>query len=172
MLEFILREMPLGIIVFDEKMGIMFRNANGEKFLKRYGILAELITVAGKILNERHSAATKTLSKDIFFSGTGKNIPVNLSVRYLYSQEPKPRISVFIFIKPCNGQLNVEEVISRYNLTNKESEIFRELVTGAKNADIARKLNIKEHTVRDHLRNIYTKCGVRNKLELVRNIIT
>ena len=172
MLEFIQNKMPLGVMVFDEKMRVIYQNSTADKLLKRYGIAPELTAVAGKMFRKRRAANSNTLSKDISFSGTAKDLPVNLSVRYLYSEEPDPRISVFIHTKSCNSQLNVEEVIRRYNLTKKEAEIFRQLVRGLKNTDIARLLNMPTQTLRDHLRSIYRKCGVKSKLELVRNIIT
>lgn len=78
------------------------------------------------------------MSKNISFRGASKGMPVNLSIRYLYSEEPFPRISVFISTKPCNSQLNAGEAIKRYSLTNKEAEIIRQLVRGLKNTDIAR----------------------------------
>ena len=171
-LEFIQNEMPLGVMVFDEKMRVIYQNSTADKYLKRYGIVPELNAVVGKMFRERHVADKKTLSKDISFNGTSKSLPVNLSIRYLYSEEPYPRISVFICTKSCNSQLNVEEVIKRYKLTKKEAEIFRQLVRGLKNTEIALVLNIQAQTVRDHLRAIYKKCGVKSKLELVRNIIT
>lgn len=171
-LEFILNEMPLGAMVFDEKMRVVYHNSTADKFLKRYAIVPELTAAVRKIFRERQAADKNTLSKDISFRKAAKGIPVNLSIRYLYSEEPYPRISVFIGAKPCNGQLNVEVLISRYKLTKKEAEIFRYLVRGLRNTDIARELHMQAHTVRDHLRSIYTKCRVRNKLELVRNVIT
>ncbi|MFZ2199081.1 MAG: helix-turn-helix transcriptional regulator [Thermodesulfovibrionales bacterium] len=172
MLEFIQNKMPLGVMVFDEKMRVIYQNSIADKFLKRYGIAPKLTAVAGKMFRERGAADKDTLSKDISLRGTAKDMPVNLSVRYLYSEEPYPRISVFISTKSCNSQLNVEEVITRYNLTKKEEEIFRQLARGLKNTDIARLLNMQAQTLRDHLRAIYRKCGVKSKLELVRNIIT
>ena len=171
-LEFILKEMPLGAMVFDEKMRIIYHNSTADKFLKRYGIVSELTAMAGKIFRERHAAYKNTLSEDISFTGAAKGRSVNLSVRYLYSEEPYPRISVFIRTKPCNSQLNVEGLISRYNLTIKEAEIFRQLVRGLKNNDIALELHMQAQTLRDHLRSIYKKCGVKSKLDLVRSIIT
>jgi len=171
-LEFIQNEMPLGVMVFDEKVRVIYHNSTADKYLKRYGIVTELTAVVGKMFRERHVAGKNTLSKDISFNGNAKSMPVNLSIRCLYSEEPYPRISVYIRTKSCNSQLNVEEVIRRYNLTKKEAEIFRQLVRGLKNTDIAREMHMQAHTVRDHLRSIYKKCGVKSKLELVRNIVT
>ena len=171
-LEFIQNEMPLGVMVFDEKMRVIYHNSTADNYLKRYGLVPELTAVVEKMFGKRHVAGKNILSKDISLNGTANSIPVNLSIRYFYSEEPYPRISVFIRTKACNSQLNVEEVIRRYNLTKKEEEIFRQLVRGLKNTDIARELHMQVYTVRDHLRNIYKKCGVKSKLELVRNIIT
>jgi len=170
-LESILNEMPLGAVVFDEKMRMIYHNIAADKFLKRYGIVPGLTAVVEKIFRERHAVEKNTLSKDISSRVAPGGIPIHLSIRYLYAEEPYPRISVFICIKPCNSQLNVDELIRRYDLTNKEAEILGQLVRGMKNTDIAWELHIQEHTVRDHLRSIYAKCGVKSKLELVRNVI-
>jgi len=169
--EFILGRMPLGVLVFNEKLKIIFHNGTADKFLKRYSIVPALTALAKKIFKERPAADKNTLSKNIFFSNTAKGLPLNLSIRHLYSEEPYPRLLIFICTKPCNSRLNVEGLIRRCNLTNKEAEILRQLVRGLTNADIAWELDMQKHTVRDHLRNIYMKCGVKNKLELVRNII-
>lgn len=169
-LEFIQDKMPLGAMVFDENMRVIYHNSVADKFLKRYGIVRSLSAMVGKIFRERHAADKGTLSKDISFRGAAKDMPVNLSIRHLYSEEPYPKISVFISTKPCYSQLKVEELIRRYRLTKKEAEIVRHL--GLKNTDIARELHMQAVTVRDHLRRIYTKCGVKSKLELLRNIIT
>jgi len=170
-LEFIQNRMPLGAMVFDAKMRVIYHNRPADKFLKSYGIVRELTATAEKIFRERHSGGAGTFSKEISLNVASKGLPVNLSIRYLYSEEPFPRISVFISTKPCNSQLNAEGLIRRYNLTNREAEIFRQLVRGLKNIDIAREVHMQEHTVRDHLKSIYTKCGVKSKLDLVRNII-
>lgn len=69
-LEFILNEIPLGAIVFDEKMRVIYHNNTADKFLKRYGIVPELTAVVGKIFRERLAVDKNTLSKDISFPPT------------------------------------------------------------------------------------------------------
>lgn len=53
-------------------------------------------------------------------------------------------------------------------LTTRERELIIELAAdpGANYRKIAEKLNISEHTVRNHLTSIYGKLGVQNRLEL------
>ena len=170
--EFIQNEMPLGAMVFDENMNVIYQNSTAAKFLKRCGIAGELTALAEKIFKEKRAADPGSFSKDISFSGASKGMRGNLSIRCLYSEEPFPRVSVFISTKPCNRQLNAEEVIKRCDFTNKEAEILRQLVRGSKITDIARQLRVQKSTVRSHLKSIYVKCGVRSKLELVRKIIS
>jgi DNA-binding CsgD family transcriptional regulator len=53
-------------------------------------------------------------------------------------------------------------------LTAREREIVEQLASypGADNRRLAQRLNIGEHTLRNHLSRIYDKLGVPNRLEL------
>lgn len=51
-------------------------------------------------------------------------------------------------------------------LTARELELVREVGSGRRNADIARRLFISEETVKTHLKNIFPKVGVRDRTEL------
>jgi two-component system NarL family response regulator len=50
-------------------------------------------------------------------------------------------------------------------LTTRELEVLTELVKGASNRQIADDLVISENTVKNHIRNILTKLGVKNRRE-------
>lgn len=51
------------------------------------------------------------------------------------------------------------------SLTPREEELFKLVVTGTKNKDIAQQLNISEHTVRNHIARIFSKLKVNNRTE-------
>ena len=51
------------------------------------------------------------------------------------------------------------------SLTNREEELFKLVVTGNTNKDIAKKLSISEHTVRNHIASIFAKLKVNNRTE-------
>jgi DNA-binding CsgD family transcriptional regulator len=53
------------------------------------------------------------------------------------------------------------------NLTSREREILLLLTSGAKNADIAKKLYVSPHTVRTHLHNVYRKTGVSDRFQAI-----
>jgi DNA-binding NarL/FixJ family response regulator len=52
-------------------------------------------------------------------------------------------------------------------LTKREKAIVSALVQGWRNRDIGRHLSISEQTVKNHLRSIFDKLGVSDRLELV-----
>jgi DNA-binding NarL/FixJ family response regulator len=52
-------------------------------------------------------------------------------------------------------------------LTQREKTIISYLMQGWRNREIAQQLNITEQTVKNHLRSIYDKVGVSDRLELV-----
>lgn len=52
-------------------------------------------------------------------------------------------------------------------LTKRETSILNELVGGERVASVADKLFISKHTVRNHLRGIFSKLGVHSQAELI-----
>ncbi len=60
------------------------------------------------------------------------------------------------------------EFIEHYNISVRERDIILLLLKGLSNREIGEKLFISPRTVDTHIYNIYRKCSVKNKLELVR----
>jgi len=54
----------------------------------------------------------------------------------------------------------------QFGLTGRELEVVGAIVSGLTNRDIAESFSISEQTVKHHLRNIFDKVGVSNRLEL------
>jgi len=52
-------------------------------------------------------------------------------------------------------------------LSNREKEVLDQLLEGKSNKQIASSLHITESTVEFHLKNIYTKCRVSSRTELI-----
>jgi DNA-binding NarL/FixJ family response regulator len=56
------------------------------------------------------------------------------------------------------------------DLTNREGEIFTLITAGYDNDQIADKLHIARQTVRNQISIIYSKLGVKNRFEIIRQI--
>jgi DNA-binding CsgD family transcriptional regulator len=58
------------------------------------------------------------------------------------------------------------------DLSPRESEVLRELLTGARNIEIAARLGISERTVKAHLAHIYQKLGVDSRAAAIAAALT
>lgn len=61
---------------------------------------------------------------------------------------------------------------STSSLTRRETEVLEHLVRGACNKEIAQALGIMESTIKSHLQTVYSKMGVRGRLELVLQVLS
>jgi len=68
--------------------------------------------------------------------------------------------------KEFDQRKKLQDLLS--NLTDRELEVFKYVITGMLNKQIAYKLNIAEHTVKLHRGKITEKLGVKSVAELVR----
>jgi DNA-binding NarL/FixJ family response regulator len=59
-------------------------------------------------------------------------------------------------------------VARKYDLTAREAEILDLLVEGLNNTEIATQLYISSNTVKFHLKQIYRKTGISNRIEAIR----
>jgi DNA-binding NarL/FixJ family response regulator len=72
-------------------------------------------------------------------------------------------LEVLIAMRP----LKVQKSGGMALLTLREQEVVRLAAEGMRNQEIARKLNLREHTVSNYLLRIFDKLGISNRVELV-----
>lgn len=53
----------------------------------------------------------------------------------------------------------------KHLLTPREWEVLTLLTLGFRNSEISKKLNITKNTTESHLKNIYSKLGVSNRVQ-------
>jgi DNA-binding NarL/FixJ family response regulator len=63
-------------------------------------------------------------------------------------------------------------MLERYGLTQRETDVVPLLARGLATKQIAAELCISRHTVSDHIKIIFEKCGVTSRGELVAKIFT
>jgi DNA-binding NarL/FixJ family response regulator len=83
--------------------------------------------------------------------------------------------SILIIIELLNhgeramGKVTLSEgFLADYRISGREREVLEKLIQGKPNKTIADELFISTRTVEAHVYNIYRKCGVSNKVELIR----
>ncbi|MEC4676308.1 MAG: helix-turn-helix transcriptional regulator, partial [Nitrospirota bacterium] len=55
-----------------------------------------------------------------------------------------------------------------YKLSRRETEVINLIIKGKSTREMAESLFISESTIKTHLRHIYDKAGVKNRIELLR----
>ncbi|MYS86279.1 helix-turn-helix transcriptional regulator [Embleya scabrispora] len=79
---------------------------------------------------------------------------------------------VALVIEPATPADMAVLVGETYGLTSRELQITRLVARGLTTAEIASELFISPHTVRDHLKTIFTKAGVSSRGVLVARLFT
>jgi DNA-binding NarL/FixJ family response regulator len=69
-------------------------------------------------------------------------------------------------IESNNPSPNFEE----FDLTEREKEVLQLIAEGYKNTEIADKLFVSENTVKSHIKNIYIKLDVKNRVEALKRV--
>ena len=64
----------------------------------------------------------------------------------------------------------LEERMDEYKLSNREKEVAEMICNGKLIKEIATELFVSIHTVKNHIRNIYKKCKVQNRVELLNKL--
>lgn len=74
---------------------------------------------------------------------------------------------IVLIIGPSRPAEILPMVLASYGLTPREQEVLGELADGRGTAEIAGRLFISEHTVRDHIKSILAKTGTGSRGELM-----
>jgi DNA-binding CsgD family transcriptional regulator len=75
-------------------------------------------------------------------------------------------IRAFLLAKPPKAS-PAEEAFSKYGISAREREIALLLASGCSNREIGTRLFISDSTVKTHVKSLYRKIGVRNRVQMV-----
>ena len=75
-----------------------------------------------------------------------------------------------LVIEPSKGSDVAPLIVEAYGLTQRELEVTRAIARGLGTAEIAGRLYLSPHTVRDHVKAIFEKVGVSSRGELVARV--
>ncbi|TAN43283.1 MAG: LuxR family transcriptional regulator [Nitrospirae bacterium] len=165
----ILEKIPVGVIFFDRRMTVVFRNKAAEKFLLRQQLPPEVMSVAGRIFEAMDNRQMAQLFPGEVLilkrlEGSGSNWTFKLEAL----DAPWQAVCVFIIEEAASAKLDLNGIRMQFRLTRRETDVLRRVINGLTNRDIACDLEIGEQTVKDHLSNIYQKMGIKNRFAIVR----
>ncbi|HEX6388994.1 MAG TPA: helix-turn-helix transcriptional regulator [Solirubrobacteraceae bacterium] len=73
---------------------------------------------------------------------------------------------VAVVLEPADRAALVPLLLALHGLTGRERQVAELLVTGLSTDEIAQRLSISKHTLRDHIKAIFAKVGVGSRPEL------
>jgi DNA-binding NarL/FixJ family response regulator len=76
-----------------------------------------------------------------------------------------PRVTAIIMARLCSLAANQAPTARVLGLTPREAQILSMVDLGLSNQEIADRLCIEVHTVKNHVHNIFAKCGVRRRAD-------
>lgn len=172
MMHFIFDKMPLGVIVYDKKISIVYSNAHGKRFLKRHKPPAEFTALSKRIFDAIKVGSLKKLFPgEIYLTKKLDGSSSKWTFKFEICEKPGPFVCIFAREDSVADRLNLNEIRRQFGLTRRETDVLRRTLSGLKNVEVAEDLNISEQTVKDYLSEVYEKSGVKNKFELISLIL-
>ena len=85
----------------------------------------------------------------------------------LASDDDSAPESVAIVIEPAKSSEIAPIIIEAYSLTTRERDVVGAIARGDSTQEIANRLFLSPHTVRDHIKTVFEKVDVSSRAELV-----
>jgi len=172
-INFVFDALPVGVVIFNRKIDIVYNNKHASLFLCRYKIPEEIPSVGRRIFDALDRDKFQELFPgEIIVTKKFEGSPSNWLFRFAIPLKSQPIIVLFIIEDKISNKLNVNEIRQQYKLTRREADIIRRVLDGLKNSEISKDLEIVEQTVKDHLSNIYQKIGVQDRFDLIRSLVS
>ncbi len=162
----------MGIIIFNNKIDIVYCNRLATIFLKRFHLPDEVAAISKRIFDANDTSMLKELFPgDIYVSKRLNGSPSNWTFKFFIYERASPLVIIFIIEETTSHKMDMNGLRRQFRLTRRETDVLRRVLDGLKNFEIAEDLEISEQTVKDHLSNIYTKLGVENRFALLSSLI-
>ena len=125
---------------------------------------ARIVIVASTLTDDEAMTYVQNGAAGVILKSVDPALFVKCARRVAENEVWLPKKQVARMAKLLEGS---EPVRPRDTLTAREKTIVSYLMQGWRNREIGRHLGITEQTVKNHLRTIYDKVGVSDRLELV-----
>ena len=126
---------------------------------------AAVMSVAAQGMQERKGEAHSTVAFSRVLAKDGTWLLLHGAP---LEGDDQPRVAVII--EPAHPARIYPLLMSAYELTEREREVVKLVLTGSSTTEIADTLVVSPLTVQNHLKNVFEKTGVRSRRDLVAKI--
>ena len=170
-----------GVLVLDGSGTVVQHNAAAERRLEELGDLgarwregeelpAPIWTVLGALKSALRPETDRELNSSPYLrvrGGSGRWLTLQASRTETTHARPAESM---VIIAPAGPKEVLRLTASGHGLSPREQEVVELAVRGASTKEISRALYISEYTVKDHLKNILGKVGVKGRRALVKQL--
>lgn len=162
-----------GIVILDEQARVVSLTAEAESWLAEVETALQLRSPAGPVPIEMaiYAAAARAtahpapeLKRARLRTKTGMWLLMHVSD---LRDGDGASTHTAIVVEPAKASDVAPLIVEAYQLTQREVEVTRMVARGLRTAEVAEKLFLSPHTVRDHLKAVFEKVGVSSRGELV-----
>ncbi len=133
-----------------------------------------------KLLNEENNTKKQKLKvRNLLIISLLLVLIVIMGIAYFFKQKAEYKLNnmeieiqkYLLRIKDLNlqqtkrNEINLKEFSKKHQLTDRETDVLVLIGEGKSNAEIAEKIFVSENTVKFHIKNIYLKLDVKNRVE-------
>ena len=170
---FVLEACPLGVVVYDAPAHVAFQNARAARFLERHPLPEEVPAVAGNIFRAIGDGTVgEVFAGQVVFSRVIGQPPRRWIFRFSHRILPSPLVCVFLREVTASSQVDLNAVRREFRLTRRETDLVGLVLDGRTNLEVAEEFGIGEQTVKDHLSSVYRKLRIKNRVALLRLLLT
>jgi DNA-binding CsgD family transcriptional regulator len=171
-IDFILSRCLMGLMVFNRKMEIVYRNRRASIFLTRFELPPEIIAINRRIFDAIDRGKVNELFPgDTYLTRKFEGSTSNWIFRLYIHENPDPLVYIVIVEETISNKLDMNGLRQQFRLTRRETDILKRVLDGLRNLEIAEECEISEQTVKDHLSKIYKKIGVENRMAMMRTLM-
>jgi DNA-binding CsgD family transcriptional regulator len=145
---------------FTELAGPGWDGGDGRELPPQLATITAVLAQAHAVAARRDHGPTSARLR----SASGRWLAVHASYLHTPAGEPGP---VAVVVEPAKSAQIAPIIIEAYRLTPREQQITQAVARGLSNPEIAANLHLSPHTVRDHLKTVFSKVGVGSRGELV-----
>ena len=157
-----------GILIFKQHQELVFINSEAANFLKdinkKKDEMPDEVLKVCRSLKKISASGAERPSCNASASISNKGQIYSIRALPLFHTGKKNGSShTMVIIERCTPRRNVEieKVKAKFNLSKREAEVVEGIVKGFTNREIASDLCLSEYTVKDYIKKIMNKLGVK-----------
>lgn len=157
-------ELAPGVVILDEQLRQAGRTHAASLWLDQLGVFSELAlcVIAARLLGDRHCARARP-SVCARLRTTNGTWAV-FDGAFLEGHDHR---QIAVTVRPATSDEVLDILCHAHNLTPRQTELARSVANGLNTQQIAERLYISPHTVKDHLKAVFKTVGVGTRGELV-----